>query len=289
MDSKALYAEMLRIRKFEALLLDLFSKGHLRGTVHTCLGQEACAVGVAGSLDRERDSICSNHRGHGHYLAFGGDMTKLLAEIIGRPDGVCGGIGGSQHLHIRNFYSNGILGGMVPVATGIALAHKKDSSKGVSVVFSGDGAMAEGSIGEAMNIAALWKLPILFVIEHNHIAQSTPWELEHSASLELRPSAFGIPVTKISGDDVSEVRKTTLNIIHEIREKCSPHCLLLDTVRLGPHSKGDDPRSASQLAKIRERDPLTLLKATLDKAIVEKIETDCDNEISSMLTALRIG
>lgn len=169
-----LYEQMLRIRRFEELLLQLFSQGRLRGTVHTCLGQEAIAVGLVGALDPTRDTVSSNHRGHGHFLAFQPDLRGLLAEILGRAAGVCQGLGGSQHLHVPNFYSNGILGGMAPVTAGMALAQKLDGRHGVSVVFSGDGAMAEGVVYEALNMAALWRLPLLLAVEHNGMAQSTP-------------------------------------------------------------------------------------------------------------------
>ncbi|HMJ24673.1 MAG TPA: thiamine pyrophosphate-dependent enzyme, partial [Pyrinomonadaceae bacterium] len=164
---KMFFQQMLTVRIVEERLLRLFSEGLLHGTVHTCLGQEGCAVGVVSALNAERDVVFSNHRGHGHFLAYCDDVDGLIAELMGRRTGVCAGVGGSQHLHQKNFYSNGILGGIVPVATGMALAEKAKESDSIVIVFLGDGAFGEGVVYEAFNIAALWDLPILFVVELN--------------------------------------------------------------------------------------------------------------------------
>ena len=139
------YRALYKIRRFEELVLDNFSRGIFFGTTHTCLGQEANAVGVLGCLLQD-DIVFSNHRGHGHFLAYGGDAHALFAELMGKASGICGGRGGSQHLHWRNFYSNGIQGGIVPVATGMALAEKVKISPAVAVVFLGDGTLGEGVI-----------------------------------------------------------------------------------------------------------------------------------------------
>ena len=149
------YAQLLGIRLFEQSLLDLFSTGALSGTTHTCLGQETVAVGVVSAIDRARDIVFSNHRGHGHFLAYCGEAERLYLEILGKPGGVCGGRGGSQHLYFDNFYSNGVQGGIVPVATGMALAEKTKGTGAVAVVFLGDGTLGEGVVYESFNIASL--------------------------------------------------------------------------------------------------------------------------------------
>lgn len=284
-----LYARMVRIRMFEGTLLKLFSRGKLRGTVHTCLGQEACAVGVVGALDPVRDTICSNHRGHGHFIAFTGDLDGLMAEICGMPEGICGGAGGSQHLYAGNFYSNGILGGMVPVATGMALAHKQDGKGGVAVVFSGDGATAEGVVYEALNMAALWSLPLLLVVEHNQVAQSTPWLLEHGSPIEGRPPAFGVETRFIDGNDVQGVLAMARSVVARMREDRLPRCLVLNTGRLGPHSKGDDNRSDEEMAAIRHAEPLARTRAQLEAAQADAIEAACRDEIEAVLARLGLG
>ena len=191
-DLATLYGRMYFIRRFEETLLDLFAQGKLVGTTHTYIGQEANAVGIIDHLEPERDVIFSNHRCHGHYLAFTDDAFGLLSEVMGKATGTCGGKGGSQHLCRGNFYSNGVLGSIVPVATGIALAEKKKGTGAVSTVFLGDGTLGEGVTYESLNMASLWQLPVLFVVENNHYAQSTPVELELAGSIAARgarPSA----------------------------------------------------------------------------------------------------
>ena len=167
-----LYEQILTIREFETLLLDKFSTGIFPGTTHTSLGQEANAVGVLSNA-AENDVVVSNHRCHGHFLAYGGDPQALFAELMGKPSGICGGVGGSQHLHWRNFYSNGIQGGTVAMATGMALAEKRAESGAIVFDFLGDGTLGEGIVYECLNMASLWSLPILYVLENNHIAQTT--------------------------------------------------------------------------------------------------------------------
>ena len=198
---------MFFIRRFEETLLDLFSLGKLVGTTHTYIGQEANAVGVIDHLDPDVDTIFSNHRCHGHYLAFTDDAFGLLCEVMGKAPGVCGGKGGSQHLCKGNFYSNGVLGSIVPVATGIALAEKRKGTGAVSTVFLGDGTLGEGVTYESLNIASLWQLPVLFVVENNHYAQSTPVELELAGSIAARGAAFGVEVDELDTTDVEEIHE----------------------------------------------------------------------------------
>ena len=265
-----LQQKMSSIRAFENCLLELYSKGKIKGTVHTCIGQEACAVGVISALDQEVDVICSNHRGHGHYLAMYHNPEGLLKEIMGLKSGVCNGIGGSQHLFGKNFYSNGILGGMTPVSAGIALS-MKIAKQGICVVFLGDGALGQGVIYESFNISKLWKLPILIVVECNGIAQSTKIEEEQVLPLESRPEAFGIKTTSINGNDVFDVFQTTSLILTEIRKSSDPQCLMLKTTRLSSHSKGDDTRSAEEMMELNKKDPLLVYENEIGKEIARQI------------------
>ena len=167
--------QALRIRLVEEKLLELFNEGKLNGTVHTCIGQELTGVCLAESLN-EDDYILSNHRGHGHLLSRETDLTGLFAELMGKEAGICGGRGGSQHLYRPNFLSNGIQGGMTPIACGLALAGKIKKTGKVVSVFFGDGTLGEGLIYEAFNIASKWGLPVIFILENNGIAQSTSME-----------------------------------------------------------------------------------------------------------------
>lgn len=280
------FKRMALIRHFEESLLDMFSRGLLGGTVHTCLGQEAIAVGVVGALERGRDIVCTNHRGHGHYLAYYEDPRGLAAEIMGRDDGICRGVGGSQHLHRPHFFSNGILAGMAPVAAGIAFAEKLSASNAVTVLFIGDGATAEGAFYEAMNLAALWSLPLLIAIEHNQYAQSTHWSQQHSGKLQQRAEPFGIPLIEVDGNDVNAVFGAAQKAVREVRQRSHPAVLFLNTYRLGPHSKGDDLRSAEELSAQWERDPLRLTRMRIGIDLAENIEQDIRLELKQTIERL---
>ena len=152
---------MVLIRQFEEAVLELYAAGLLPGTTHTYSGQEANAVGVLAHLDPARDNVLSNHRNHGHYLAYTDDVDGLLREIMGREGGVCCGRGGSQHLHAGRFLSNGVQGGIVPIAAGMALAEQRRGSGAVTAVFIGDGTLGQGVVYETLNMASLWSLPVL--------------------------------------------------------------------------------------------------------------------------------
>ena len=214
------YREMLRIRRFEEKVLEMFPRGVFFGTTHTYLGQEANAVGVLSQIEQD-DIVYSNHRGHGHFLAYGGDMRALFAELMGKSTGVCGGKGGSQHLHWKNFYSNGIQGGIAPIAAGMALCEKLKKSMAVTIAFLGDGTLGEGVVYEALNITSLWQLPIFFVLENNRIAQTTPVDLGVSGDISSRFTAFNIPCREIETSDVLAIEITAKDSKkHPFRQCC---------------------------------------------------------------------
>lgn len=286
---KDFYAQMIQIRVVEEALLALFSEGFIRGTVHTSIGQEAIAVGVVNALDCEWDIICSNHRGHGHFLAYCGEVKGLILEIMGLPEGICGGKGGSQHLQFKNFYSNGILGGMAPVSTGMAKAEKEKESGAIVTLFIGDGAMAEGAVYEAFNMAALWKLPILYVVEMNCYAQSTHWKKEHAGHLEERAKPFGISVTFCDGNAIETVFQEATRIVSEIRGGCGPQVLFCQTYRMGPHSKGDDLRDPAEIESHREKEPLVRMRQQLDAAWCEEIEGRTSAEVLRLIAEIKKG
>ncbi len=252
------YWQMVLIRTFEARLLDLFKDNQIFGTTHTSIGQEADAVAVVGALDQERDTIWSSHRCHGHFLAYCGQLTGLAAEILGRDGGVCRGRGGSQHLSYGRFHSSGVQGGLVPLALGTAMADREDGA--ISTVFLGDGTMGEGVVYEGLNLASLWSLPVLFVVEDNGIAQTTPRALGVSGSVTDRAKPFGIRSFHIEDTDPLALHEIAREAVAYVRGEGRPAWLHIQTVRLGPHSKGDDTRSEDELAELRKRDPITLLE-----------------------------
>lgn len=246
-------ALMLRIRHFEQALLDLFSRGKLSGTTHTCLGQEYVPVAMR-SLLRPSDYVFSHHRGHGHYLARFEEPTGLLAEIMGREGAVCGGVGGSQHIYRDRFLSSGVQGESMPVAAGVALHLRRAGQGDLAAVYIGDGTWSAGGVYEALNIAKLWHLPLVVLTENNHIALSTPVECELAGTIVGRARAFGAAYARVATKDVCAIRAQLAPLIDAVRRDSQPLVVEFETDRLGPHSKGDDTRPAHELEALRERD-----------------------------------
>jgi TPP-dependent pyruvate/acetoin dehydrogenase alpha subunit len=260
-----LFRRMAMIRLFEERLLTLFDEGALNGTTHCCIGQEADCVGVVNSL-RPGDHIFSNHRCHGHFLAWTGDALGLLAEIMGKQAGVCGGKGGSQHLCVPGFKSNGILGGITPTAAGMALAQKLRDTENISVVFLGDGALGQGVVYETMNLASLWNLPLLFVVENNGWAQSTPLRLNFSGTFSGRFAAFDIRSHELDSTDVREISGLAARMVATVRQHRQPAALIVHTFRLCHHSKNDDSRPQEEVEKRRLLDPIRIQGGRLSVA-----------------------
>lgn len=270
-DPKALFAFGHLLRETEKLILDLFSQGLVSGTTHTCLGQELCQLAVVRALNDPDDHVLSNHRNHGHFLTYSGDFTGLVAEIMGRASGVCGGFGGSQHIAYRHFHSNGVQAGMTAIGTGIALALKAKRSKGIVAIVIGDGTLGEGLLYESMNLAAVWNAPVLFVVEHNGIAQTTYTQHTIGGDIAARGQAFGLATWRVDDCDPEFIARTT-GVVEQLRANGGPGMLIIDTGRLGPHSKGDDLRPAEEREALRLRDPLRKLAENLDPAEVTAIE-----------------
>ncbi|MEU8819328.1 thiamine pyrophosphate-dependent dehydrogenase E1 component subunit alpha [Actinoplanes sp. NPDC048796] len=244
---------LLLIRHFEQRLLDLFAAGELNGTTHTCLGQEHVPVALSALL-AEGDFVLSNHRGHGHYLARYDDPAGLLAEIMGRRGGVCDGVGGSQHLFRDGYLSTGVQGESLPVGVGIALSLRRSRPGSVVVAYIGDGTWGEGAVYEALNMAALWRAPLIVAVEHNGIAQTTPTEAHLAGTIGGRCAGFGIRHRLIEGNDVAAIRATLAPAVSLVRAGGEPLVIEFRAHRLGPHSKGDDTRTEQQLEAARRAD-----------------------------------
>ncbi len=238
--------EAITIRTVENKFLSLFAEGKLNGTVHTSVGQEFSAIAFAGQL-KSSDFVFSNHRCHGHYISFTKDITGLIAELLGKKSGICGGIGSSQHLQNGNFYSNGIQGGIVPLAAGYSLANQLNNDTSIGVVFIGDGTLGEGIVYETFNIVSKWKIPLIIVCEDNHYAQSTPSSKSLAGSIVKRAESFGIKTAKGATNRPEELilkAKSSIDLVRGLREPLFFH---VDTYRLNAHSKGDDDRSIEEI------------------------------------------
>lgn len=281
------YERMWLIRRFEEALADLFSEGLVGGTSHFCVGQEACAMGAVAGL-RADDLVTSNHRGHGHFLAKGADPGRLLAELLGKATGYSAGRGGSQHMadfSLGFLGSNGITGGMIPIATGAALSQKRLGTGKVVLCFFGDGACAQGTFHEAVNLGAIWDLPIVYLLENNQYAMSTPvrsvCRLER---LSERAAAYGIPGVSVDGNDYFALREAVATAADRARSGGGPTLIEAVTYRACGHSKSDrcEYRPEGELECWQERDPLTvmaqaltaqgLLDAATDGAVRERVE-----------------
>jgi 2-oxoisovalerate dehydrogenase E1 component len=268
---EALYAYGHFIRSTEDLILELFSKGLLSGTTHTCLGQELCQLAVVRALHDPDDVILSNHRNHGHFLTYSGNALGLVAEIMGREAGICGGYGGSQHIAFRNFHSNGVQAGMTAIGSGLALDLKRAGSSGVVAVMIGDGTLGEGLLYESMNLAAIWRAPVLFVVENNGIAQTTYTKDTHGGTIEGRGAAFGLRTWRLDDSTVNFAAQVDA-IVTQMRDGSGAGMLVIDTCRLGPHSKGDDLRPELEKQRIQHRDPLARMGARIAPALKAEIE-----------------
>jgi 2-oxoisovalerate dehydrogenase E1 component len=280
-DPQSIYSFALLIRRTEELLLRLFSQGLLSGTTHTCIGQELCAMSVVRALNNPADVVLSNHRNHGHFLTYSGDFLGLVAEIMGRSAGVCGGIGGSQHLAFRGFHSNGVQGGMTAIGAGHALALKRREEDGIVVVIIGDGTTGQGLLYESLNLASVWAVPMLFVLENNNIAQTTPTADTVGGSLEARGSAFGLRTWHLNDSD-PDFLKNSESVVEEIRASGHPGFLVIDTCRLSPHSKGDDLRDPKVMDALRARDPLARLGRDLGPNLKGEIDNAADEFLNEV-------
>lgn len=284
--NKLFFKQMYLIRKFEELLFDLFSKGEISGTIHTYLGQEAIAVGTINHLTKD-DTVISNHRCHGHYLTYTNEAEGLLAEIMGKKQGICKGRGGSQHLHNGNFFSNGVQGNMFPVAAGMALAEKERNTNNLVVIFIGDGTFGQGVIYETFNLLSLLEIPLLVIVENNGYAQSTPISLNFRGSFKERIKSFDISYGELTTNDVNVIFDRFEKIIPRLRTKKFPHVEVINTYRLGPHSKGDDTRPVEEVMSWEKKDPITMVEKTLPSNIVLEIKSEVDNYLHEIYTNIK--
>jgi pyruvate dehydrogenase E1 component alpha subunit len=266
-----LLAEMLRIRCFEDRCAQLYSEGKIRGFLHLYNGEEGVAVGVMQSL-LPQDSIIGTYREHGHALARGVSMPKLMAELFGKVDGCCRGRGGSMHIFDvgKRFYGgNAIVGGCLPLALGFGLAAKLQNSDAIAVCFFGEGAVAEGEFHESLNLASLWNLPVMFVCENNYYAMGTALARSHAQSdFAAKLAAYRVGMQSVDGMDVLEVERRARELIEYVRASRTPVFMEARTYRLRAHSMYDPQlyRSKEEVKEWEERGPLITLTRKLKRA-----------------------
>jgi len=266
-----LYETMVRIRRFEETTSALFKAGTIKGTAHSYAGQEAVAAGVCLHLTRS-DYIGSYHRGHGHCIAKGARIDRMMAELMGRATGYCGGLGGSMHiadLALNILGANGIVGAAMPLCAGAALAARLRGTGEIAVAFFGDGAANQGVFHEALNLAAVWRLPMVFVCENNQYALNTSFaDTTAVAQIAMRASAYGIPGTTIDGNDAVEVANAVGEAIARARSGDGPSLVEAMTWRWGPHSMRAnlrEPRSDEAMQAWKARDPLVLMGQRIER------------------------
>jgi 2-oxoisovalerate dehydrogenase E1 component len=295
-DLLEMQARMLRIRGFEERVADLYRDGLVPGFVHLSIGQEAAAVGACWPL-RPDDVITSTHRGHGHCLAKGLDPLGMFAELMGRAEGTNRGRGGSMHIADPTrgiFGANGIVAAGLPIAVGAAAAAQLRQHDGVAVAFFGDGAAAQGAFHEALNLAAVWRLPVIFFCENNGYSEFSPTEAQHAASLERRADGYAMPYHSVDGNDVVATTAAMHDVVNGVREGSGPVMVEATTYRWHGHYEGDPQRyrTPEELREWQERDPLVLhrrrlIEAGIDMAEVEALGSAVAHELDEAVEKAR--
>jgi TPP-dependent pyruvate/acetoin dehydrogenase alpha subunit len=296
-DARRVLTTMWRIRRFEEAVDEMFARGLLYGTMHLSIGQEASATGACLAL-RDDDVITSTHRGHGHCIAKGADLGRMMAELLARDTGYCRGRGGSMHIadvSKGNLGANGIVAGGIPIAVGAALALKLQGTDKVALSFFGDGATSEGAFHESVNLAAIWDLPVVFVCENNHYGMSMSVELvSRLERVADRAAGYAIPGVTVDGNDVDAVYQAASQAVDHARAGRGPTLIEAITYRWKGHSKSDQNlyRSREEIESWRARDPIdrfeqAVLEAeTLDQAELEKLR---DQARDAVRDAVRTG
>lgn len=286
LDIQEIYYRLLLIRKTEQKIEDLFSKGLLRGTTHGCIGQEALPVALSYLIDLEHDFLCSGHRAHGLAVAFTGKPELIIGEIMGKSFGLAGGIGGSQHIFYKNFYTNGITGGMVPVTTGLAFTLKHQDTKSIAVVVFGDGAMNEGYVMESFNLSIVLELPILFILENNGFAMSTSVEYaSQTQNFEKRVKGFNIPYINVIANDYFNLYTKLSESVQSVRENRQPNFIEVITHRFCGHSKSDKRQYISKERDDwwKQNDCIKRIEDSLDKDIILMINKEVNLKIEEVI------
>lgn len=288
---KSMLHDMMLIRKFEETLKKLYQQGKIHGTMHLCIGQEATAVGACVPLTKE-DKITSTHRGHGHSIAKGTDVKKMMAELLGKESGYCKGKGGSMHiadLDIGNLGANGIVAAGLPLGTGAALTSKMKDLGYVVLCFFGDGATNEGAFHEALNLASVWDLPVIFFCENNLYGMSgSVKEMTNIENIADRGAAYGIPGVIVDGNNIIEVVESTTKAVERARSGKGPTLIEAKTYRWEGHSRSDARKYRTRDEEKewkKQRDPISLFKERLiaENVLTEEEFNELDKKIQTQM------
>lgn len=290
-----LYRTMARIRAFERRVAKHFREGDIHGFVHVSVGQEAVAAGACAALAPD-DAITTTHRGHGHCIAKGADVTAMMAELFGRADGLCRGQGGSMHIadpSLGIMGANGIVGAGIPLAAGVAWAARARGEERVSVAFFGEGAVHAGAFHEGVTLAVAWDLPLILVCENNRYAEFTPSSAWRGPSLLDRARGYGMPAIAVDGSDVLAVREAMRGCVEEVRAGRGPIFLEAETYRLHGHFEGDAEayRSKEEVERWRERDPLLVARERHGVAAdtAGRLEAEAEAELDAAVAAALVA
>ena len=283
-----MYRNIYATRQFELKCIELYRQGFIRGYLHPYLGEEAIAAGACAALETN-DYIISTHRGHGHCISNGADLKLMMAEIMGKATGYCKGRGGSMHISSKtenNLGANGIVGAGIPIGCGAGMGIKVKGGNQVVVVFFSDGASNQGVFGESLNFAAVFDLPVIFMLENNHFAVSTPVEISAgTCELSNIGPAYGVPGFCLDGNDAETIYIETMRAVERARNGEGPTLIEANTYRHGGHHVNDpglymDP---DVLAEWKARDPMHMLREKLAESQAKKIETRVDTEIEEAI------
>jgi len=301
---ESLYQVMVRIRRFDEKTVELFNAGLVKGTAHSYVGQEAVAAGACANLT-DADSVISNHRGHGHCIAKGAKLDLMMAELMGREAGYCRGLGGSMHiaaLDLNILGANGIVAAGVPIGAGAALANKLRKSDRVVISFFGDGGANQGVVHETMNLAAVWKLPFVFVCENNKYALSTDQSRTTAGEgVSVRARAYGIPAARVDGNDLLAVYEAVGEAVARARRGEGPSCVEAVTYRWGGHSMRanlPDYRTKQEELEWMEKDPVARVERRLTdmgvgelrlKELRQRVEGELEAAAASMISTVGSG
>lgn len=289
-----LYRTMRRIRRFEETVVELVNANEIAGVTHEYIGQEAVAAGVCATLRRD-DAVASTHRGHGHCIAKGADLGRMTAELLARTTGLNRGRGGSMHvadLGVGILGANGIVAAGAPIAAGAAWSYRQAGTDAVAVAFFGDGGVNQGILHETMNLAALWRLPLLFLCENNGYAVSTRSDNSTAGSLLERAAAYGMPAEGVDGMDAEAVAAATAPLVERARSGAGPAFLEARTYRFVGHHTAEHAmrlgyRTDEEIAEWRLRDPLDIVGARLPDDRRSTIDEEVEKEIAAAVAFAR--